>query len=75
MLQERFILVKNERDTLDNDSKTKLTLLMQKLRELQLQYKSCVEQLNVQSNQCEHLNSENKQLLDYVVSVRRSKIV
>ena len=68
MLQQRFILVKNERDALDADSKNKLTLLVQKLREIQTQYKSCAEQLNAQSKQCEHLNSENKQLLDYVVN-------
>jgi hypothetical protein len=68
MLQERFTLIKSERDALDTDSKNKLTLLMQKLKELQLQNKSCMEQLHAQSKQCDHLNSENKQLLEYVVS-------
>ena len=68
MLQERFTLIKNERDVLDTDSKNKLALLLQKLKELQLQNKSCMEQLHAQSKQCEHLNSENKQLLEYVVS-------
>jgi hypothetical protein len=68
MLQERFVLIKTERDGLESDSKNKLTLLMQKLKELQLQYKACLEQLHSQSKQCEHLNGENKQLLEYVVS-------
>jgi hypothetical protein len=67
MLQERFTLIKNERDVLDADSKNKLSLLMQKLKELQLQNKSSLEQLHGQSKQCDHLNSENKQLLEYVV--------
>lgn len=67
MLQERFTLVRNERDVLDTDSRNKLTLLMQKLKELQIQNKSAMEQLHIQSKQCEHLNGENKQLLDYVV--------
>ncbi len=67
MLQERFTLIKNERDVLDTDSKNKLALLMQKLKEFQLQNKSCMEQLHGQSKQCDHLNSENKQLLEYVV--------
>ena len=67
MLQERFTLVKNERDALDTDSKNKLALLMQKLKELQVQNKSSLEQLHAQSKQCDHLNSENKQLLEYVV--------
>ena len=67
MLQERFTLVKTERDTLDVDSKNKLALLMQKLKELQVQNKGALEQLHTQSKQCEHLNSENKQLLEYVV--------
>jgi hypothetical protein len=68
MLQERFVLVKCERDTWENESKTRLTNLVQKLKELQLQYKVCLEQLNSQSKQCDHLNGENKQLLEYVVS-------
>lgn len=67
MLQERFTLIKNERDALDADSKNKLTLLIQKLKELQIQNKSSMEQLHAQSKQCDHLNSENKQLLEYVV--------
>ena len=67
MLQERFSLIKNERDNLDVDSKNKLALLMQKLKEIQAQYKSAMEQLHVQSKQCDHLNGENKQLLEYVV--------
>ena len=67
MLQERFTLIKNERDALDADSKNKLALLMQKLKELQVQNKSSMEQLHAQSKQCDHLNSENKQLLEYVV--------
>jgi len=73
MLQERFTLIKNERDVLDTDSKNKLTLLMQKLKELQLQNKSSMEQLHAQSKQCDHLNSENKQLLEYVVCSSRKK--
>jgi hypothetical protein len=67
MLQERFTLVKNERDALDADGKNKLTLLMQKLKELQIQNKTAMEQLHAQSKQCDHLNGENKQLLEYVV--------
>ena len=68
MLQERFVLVKNERDALEMDTKNKVNVLVQKLKELQTQYKTCVEQLNTQSKQSEHLNSENKQLIEYVVS-------
>jgi len=71
MLQERFTLVKNERDALDADSKNKLTLLIQKLKELQIQNKNAMEQLHAQSKQCDHLNGENKQLLDYVVCRRK----
>jgi hypothetical protein len=73
MLQERFTLIKNERDVLDTDSKNKLTLLMQKLKELQLQNKTSMEQLHAQSKQCDHLNSENKQLLEYVVCRKERK--
>jgi hypothetical protein len=40
---------------------------MQKLKELQVQNKAAMEQLHVQSKQCDHLNGENKQLLEYVV--------
>ena len=68
MLQERFTLIKNERDALDTDSKNKLGMLMQKFKELQAQNKTAMEQLHTQSKQCEHLNGENKQLLEYVVS-------
>jgi len=71
MLQERFTLIKNERDALDADSKNKLTLLMQKLKEFQIQNKSCMEQLHAQSKQCDHLNGENKQLLEYVNGYRK----
>ncbi|CAF2449920.1 unnamed protein product [Rotaria sp. Silwood2] len=71
MLQERFTLIRNERDALDADSKNKLTILMQKLKELQLQNKSSMEQLHTQSKQCDHLNSENKQLLEYVNGYRK----
>ncbi|CAF3771865.1 unnamed protein product [Rotaria socialis] len=71
MLQERFTLVKNERDVLDADSKNKLALLMQKLKELQIQNKTAMEQLHGQSKQCDHLNSENKQLLEYVNGYRK----
>ena len=66
-LQERFTLIRNERDVLDADGKNKLALLMQKLKELQSHNKNAMEQLHSQSKQCEHLNSENKQLLEYVV--------
>ena len=71
MLQERFTLVKNERDALEADSKNKLALLMQKLKELQVANKTSMEQLHAQSKQCDHLNSENKQLLEYVVCQQR----
>ena len=67
MLQDRFTLIKNERDVLEADSKNKLSLLMQKLKELQVQYKTCIEQFHIQTKQCDHLNGENKQLLEYVV--------
>jgi hypothetical protein len=67
MLQERFTLTKNERDALDADSRNKLALLIQKLKELQVQNKTAMEQLHAQSKQCDHLNGENKQLLEYVV--------
>ncbi|CAF3267195.1 unnamed protein product [Rotaria socialis] len=71
MLQERFTLVRNERDALDVDSKNKLTMLIQKLKEFQIQNKSAMEQLHTQSKQCDHLNGENKQLLDYVNGYRK----
>jgi len=71
MLQERFTLVKSERDALEADSKNRLALLMQKLKELQVQNKSAMEQLHAQSKQCEHLNNENKQLLEYVVCLNK----
>jgi hypothetical protein len=73
MLQERFTLVKTERDALEADSKNKLALLMQKLKELQVQNRAAMEQLHTQSKQCDHLNSENKQLLEYVVCRKRKK--
>lgn len=71
-LHQRFTLVKSERDALEADSKGKLQLLLQKLREIQTQYKFCAEQLNTQSKQCEHLNGENKQLVEYVVGILSS---
>ncbi|CAF0851905.1 unnamed protein product [Adineta steineri] len=71
MLQERFTLVKNERDALEADSKNKMVLLMQKLKELQVQNKTSMEQLHAQSKQCDHLNGENKQLLEYVNGYRK----
>ncbi len=40
---------------------------MQKLKEFQIQNKTSMEQLHAQSKQCDHLNGENKQLLEYVV--------
>lgn len=71
-------MVKNERDALEADSKNKMVLLMQKLKELQVQNKTAMEQLHAQSKQCDHLNGENKQLLEYVVRsrlpLRQSKI-
>jgi hypothetical protein len=75
MLQERFTIVKNERDALDADSKNKLSILIQKLKELQIQNKSSMEQLHGQSKQCDHLNSENKQLLEYVVCINTKNII
>jgi hypothetical protein len=73
MLQERFNLIKNERDALDADSRNKLTLLMQKLKEFQIQNKTAMEQLHAQSKQCDHLNGENKQLLEYVVCRKKKQ--
>ncbi|CAF1369104.1 unnamed protein product [Adineta ricciae] len=70
-LQEKFTLIKNERDALEADSKNKMVLLMQKLKELQVQNKSSMEQLHAQSKQCDHLNGENKQLLEYVNGYRK----
>ncbi|CAF0791006.1 unnamed protein product [Rotaria sordida] len=71
MLLERFTLVRNERDALDADSKNKLTILIQKLKDFQIQNKSAMEQLHTQSKQCDHLNGENKQLLEYVNGYRK----
>ncbi|CAF1222474.1 unnamed protein product [Rotaria sordida] len=71
MLLERFTLVRNERDALDADSKNKLTTLIQKLKDFQIQNKSAMEQLHTQSKQCDHLNGENKQLLEYVNGYRK----
>ena len=67
LLQERFTFIKNERDSLEADGKNKLALLMQKLKDLQVQNKTSIEESQTQSTQCEHLASENRQLLDYVV--------
>ena len=71
MLHERFTLVKSEKDALDQDSRTKIAGMLGKLKELQNQNKTFLEQLKVQSKQCENLNEENKQLLNYINGYRK----
>ena len=67
MLHERLTTVKKERDTIENDSRNRIGTLTQNLKELQTQTRTLMEQFRVQSKQCEHLDHENKQLLEYVV--------
>jgi chromosome segregation ATPase len=71
MLHERYTLLKTEKESLENDSKTKITSMLSKLKELQVQNKTFLEQLKVQSKQCENLNEENKQLLNYINGYRK----
>jgi DNA repair exonuclease SbcCD ATPase subunit len=70
MLHERFTLVKAEKDALEIDSRNKIAQMLAKLKELQTQNKSFMEQLRVQTKQCDHLNEENKQLLNYINGYR-----
>jgi DNA repair exonuclease SbcCD ATPase subunit len=70
MLHERFTLVKAEKDALEIDSRNKIQQMLAKLKELQTQNKTFLEQLKVQSKQCDHLNEENKQLLNYINGYR-----
>lgn len=71
MLHERYTLTKNEKDALDQDSRTKIANMLNKLKELQTQNKTFLDQLKVQSKQCENLNEENKQLLNYINGYRK----
>jgi DNA repair exonuclease SbcCD ATPase subunit len=70
MLHERFTLIKAEKDALEIDSRNKIQQMLAKLKELQTQNKTFIEQLKVQTKQCDHLNEENKQLLNYVNGYR-----
>lgn len=70
MLHERFTLLKAEKDALELESRSKITQMLSKLKELQAQNKTFLEQLKTQSKQCEHLNEENKQLLTYINGYR-----
>ncbi len=70
MLHERFTLIKAEKDALEIDSRNKITQMLAKLKELQTQNKTFLEQLKVQTKQCDHLNEENKQLLNYINGYR-----
>lgn len=70
MLHERFTLLKAEKDALELESRSKITQMLGKLKELQSQNKTFLEQLKAQSKQCEHLNEENKQLLTYINGYR-----
>jgi DNA repair exonuclease SbcCD ATPase subunit len=70
MLHERFTLLKAEKDALEIDSRNKIQQMLIKLKELQTQNKTFLEQLKAQSKQCEHLNEENKQLLTYINGYR-----
>jgi chromosome segregation ATPase len=47
MLHERFTMLKAERDALETDSRTKIQQMLQKLKELQNQNKTFIEQLKV----------------------------
>lgn len=70
MLHERFTLLKAEKDALELDSRNKIGQMLVKLKELHTQNKTFLEQLKVQSKQCENLNEENKQLLTYINGYR-----
>jgi chromosome segregation ATPase len=70
MLHERFTLLKAEKDALELDSRSKIAQMLGKLKELQVQNKTFLEQLKAQNKQCEHLNEENKQLLTYINGYR-----
>jgi len=70
MLHERFTLLKAEKDALELESRSKITQMLAKLKELQAQNKTFLEQLKTQNKQCEHLNEENKQLLTYINGYR-----
>lgn len=70
MLHERFTLLKAEKDALELDSRNKIQQMLVKLKELQTQNKTFLEQLKTQSKQADHLNEENKQLLTYINGYR-----
>lgn len=70
MLHERFTLLKSEKDSLESDSRAKIQQMLLKLKDLQTQNKTFLEQIRAQSKQCENLNEENKQLLTYINGYR-----
>lgn len=70
MLHERFTLLKAEKDALEVDSRNKISQMLVKLKDLQTQNKTFLEQLKAQAKQAEHLNEENKQLLTYINGYR-----
>jgi len=70
MLHERFTMLKSEKDALELDSRNKIQQMLLKLKELQGQNKTFLEQLKSQSKQCDNLNEENKQLLTYINGYR-----
>ncbi|CAF0737986.1 unnamed protein product [Adineta steineri] len=71
LLHERLTTVKKERDTIDTETRGKITILSQSVKDLTTQNKTLMEQFRAQSKQCEHLDSENKQLLEYVNGYRK----
>lgn len=66
MLHERFTLLKADKDSLENDSRAKIQQMLVKLKDLQTQNRTFLEQLKIQNKQTENLNEENKQLLTYI---------
>jgi DNA repair exonuclease SbcCD ATPase subunit len=70
MLHERFTLLKAEKEALETDSRAKIQQMLLKLKELQAQNKTFIEQMRMQSKQCDNLNEENKQLLTYINGYR-----
>ncbi|UJR16298.1 hypothetical protein I4U23_003204 [Adineta vaga] len=71
LLHERLTAVKKERDTIESESRAKISTLTQNLKELQVSSKTLMEQFRAQSKQCEHLDAENKQLTEYVNGYRK----
>ena len=63
-------MLKAEKDALEVDSRNKISQMLVKLKDLQTQNKTFLEQLKAQAKQAEHLNEENKQLLTYINGYR-----